>query len=135
MEKALRECFAPLFGPLFLAPRNDFAKGAAQAGDTRLPEVHVFRQFRPLVEDCLDDLCPAVVRVAAHPLATARIRDLTIRAGDRVLLAVGPDGGWTEFELGLLTGQGFVGVSMGPRTLRTDVACVALLALVQDRLS
>jgi 16S rRNA (uracil1498-N3)-methyltransferase len=119
---------APFYRPLLI-------EGAAQAGDTRLPEVHIFRQFRPLVEDCLGSLGPPAVRVAAHPSATARVRDLAMRAEDRVLLAVGPEGGWTDFELGLLAGQGFVGVNLGPRTLRTDVACMALIALVQDRLS
>jgi RsmE family RNA methyltransferase len=53
----------------------------------------------------------------------------------RVLLAVGPEGGWNEFELRLLEAHGFQPIGMGPRTLRTDTACLALLALVHDVLS
>ena len=39
--------------------------------------------------------------------------------------------GWNDFELSLLDAHGFRRVGMGARTLRTDTACIALLALVQ----
>jgi len=52
----------------------------------------------------------------------------------QALLAIGPEGGWTDFELKLLRKHGFNTISMGSRTLRTDTACIALLALVQDQL-
>jgi RsmE family RNA methyltransferase len=47
---------------------------------------------------------------------------------------VGPEGGWNDFETRLLEARGFQRIGMGPRTLRTDTACVALLALVHDSL-
>jgi len=47
---------------------------------------------------------------------------------------VGPEGGWTDFEMQLLTAHGFGVVGMGPRTLRSDTACVALLALLHEAL-
>jgi len=50
----------------------------------------------------------------------------------RVLLAVGPEGGWTDFEVQLLETHGFQPFGMGSRTLRTDTACIALLAIVHD---
>jgi RsmE family RNA methyltransferase len=49
-----------------------------------------------------------------------------------VLLAVGPEGGWNEFELGLLQTHRFQPVAMGERTLRSDTAVIAMLALVHD---
>jgi RsmE family RNA methyltransferase len=51
-----------------------------------------------------------------------------------VLLAIGPEGGWNDFERGLLEGHGFTPVGLGSRTLRTDTACIALLALVHEAL-
>jgi len=41
------------------------------------------------------------------------------------------EGGWDEYELRLLGARGFAAVSLGPRTLRSDTACVALLAAVR----
>jgi len=108
-------------------------EGLQQARDTRLPEVSIHRQFRILVEDHLDPLSPDCVRIVADPHARLGIRDaLRERSHRRVLLAVGPEGGWNEFELSLLERHGFQGVGMGPRTLRTDTACLALLGIVHD---
>ena len=55
-------------------------------------------------------------------------------APDRVLLAVGPEGGWTEYELGLLTSNKFIQSGLGPKTLRSDTACIALLAVIEATL-
>jgi len=48
--------------------------------------------------------------------------------GGRKLLAVGPEGGWVDFEIDKFIEQDFVPISMGERVLRTDTAVVALLA-------
>ena len=50
----------------------------------------------------------------------------------RTLLAVGPEGGWNAFELDLLESRGFRRISLGPRPLRTDTACIALLTTVYN---
>jgi 16S rRNA (uracil1498-N3)-methyltransferase len=110
-------------------------EGLQQARDTRLPVVTVHRQFRPLIEDDLDRASDAATRIVADPSGTRRVRDVAASAAERVLLAVGPEGGWNEFELSLLDAHGFVRASMGQRTLRTDTACIALLTLVHAELS
>ena len=110
-------------------------EGLQQARDTRLPTVSVHRQFRVLVEDQMNGIFPDGLRLVAHPgrqaLLTATVRRHSER---RVVLAVGPEGGWNDFELALLEAHRFVPVDIGPRTLRTDTACIALLTLVHDAL-
>ena len=88
-----------------------------------------------LVEDDLSNLVGRGLRLVADPLAK-RSAGATVREStdNRVLLAIGPEGGWNEFETALLEAHGFQSVGMGRRTLRTDTACVALLALVHDAL-
>jgi 16S rRNA (uracil1498-N3)-methyltransferase len=110
-------------------------EGLQQARDTRLPRVSIHRQFRPLVEDRLDELCGPGLRLIAEPGVPAGIAE-TVADRDlpRVLLAIGPEGGWNDFERQLLAARGFYAVSMGTRSLRSDTACVALLALVHDAL-
>ncbi len=108
-------------------------EGLQQARDTHVPLVTVHRRFRPLVEDELDTLSPSTLRIVAHPGAAVPVPELAASAaGRRVLLAVGPEGGWNAFELRLLESKGFQQAGMGARTLRTDTACIALLALVHD---
>jgi RsmE family RNA methyltransferase len=124
------------FDTHILAPetyRPLLIEGLQQARDTRLPAVSIHRQFRILIEDRLDALFGSGLRVVADPSATCPLND-AVRAsdGERVLLAIGPEGGWNAFELSLLAVHGFQPVGMGPRTLRTDTACVALLALAHS---
>lgn len=111
-------------------------EGLQQARDTRVPRVSIHKQFKVLVEDHLDDLFTRGLRIVAEPRRdkplTAAVEE---HAGERVLLAIGPEGGWNDFELSLLARHGFVAVSMGARTLRSDTACVALLAVVHDAVS
>ena len=111
-------------------------EGLQQARDTRVPRISIHRQFRKLIEDELDGLSPTTTRVVANPDGTRGMRDVVRATGaERVLLAIGPEGGWNAFELSLLEMRGFQRVSMGARTLRSDTACVALLALVHDALT
>ena len=106
-------------------------EGLQQAGDTRLPRVSIHRQFRVLVEDELGPASNGERRLVAHPGGE---RSLLTIAGEphhgRVVLAIGPEGGWNPFELELLTTRGFEPISLGPRILRTDTACIALIALL-----
>jgi RsmE family RNA methyltransferase len=105
-------------------------EGLQQARDTRLPLVSIHRQFKILVEDHLDTLFTCGVRVVADPSVSTPL-DRVVQAGEtpRVLVAIGPEGGWNPFERELLQAHGFNAVGMGPRTLRSDTACVALLTL------
>jgi RsmE family RNA methyltransferase len=105
-------------------------EGLQQARDTRLPSVSIHRRFKVLIEDELDHLMGPALRVVTDPSARTSFADI-MRGGreSRVLLAIGPEGGWNRFELDLLTAHGFQSAGMGPRTLRTDTACIALLAL------
>lgn len=117
--------------PAFFTPL--LIEGLQQAQDTRLPQVTVHRRFRPLVEDELDARSDAAVRLVADPSGDTRVGGALAGAPTgRILLAVGPEGGWVPFELDLLRARGFIAVRMGARTLRTDTACLALLALVHD---
>jgi RsmE family RNA methyltransferase len=116
------ECYRPLF-----------VEGLQQAQDTRPPSVSIHRQFKVLVEDDLDGLVEPGRRLVADPRSQESAhKALRGHHGERVLLAIGPEGGWNAFELSLLEAHGFEAIGMGPRTLRTDTACIALLALVHD---
>ena len=112
----------PYYRPLLI-------EGLQQARDTQLPLVTVHRRFKVLVEDDLDRLCPEGRRLVAHPGGQSVTDIVGATPHERVLLAVGPEGGWNEFELRLLESHRFQRVGMGARTQRTDTAC-ALLALV-----
>lgn len=109
-------------------------EGLAQARDTRVPIVHVRRAIKPLVEDELDALFGDARRLLADPVYSRSVIDAARARPSRVVLALGPEGGWTAYERDLLEQNGFVGVGLGARTLRSDTAAIALVALVHEAL-
>jgi len=124
------ECYRPLL-----------VEGLQQARDTRLPTVSIHRQFKVLIEDDLESLFPSGPggsdrpsrqRLVADPAARKPAAEVVRESVERILLAIGPEGGWNDFERALLEAHGFEACGMGARTLRTDTACVALLAIVHD---
>lgn len=53
--------------------------------------------------------------------------------GIAIIIAVGPEGGWSPGDLALLRGAGFAGLRLGPRVLRTETAGIAAIAALQAR--
>jgi 16S rRNA (uracil1498-N3)-methyltransferase len=108
-------------------------EGLMQAGTTRMPEVVIKPRFKPFMEDELDVLFPKALRLLAHP-GEAKGHQWILTEGQRPLLAVGPEGGWTDYELDQFLTRGFTPFSLGSRPLRTDTATIALIAVLQERL-
>ncbi len=110
--------------------RPYLVQGLEQAKDTLLPEVSIHKRFKPFLEDFLPTIAADYDRMlVAHP---GNRTDLQAAIGNemkgRILLAVGPEGGWIDFEVEKFLAHSFVQVSLGKRVLRTDTAVVALLA-------
>jgi 16S rRNA (uracil1498-N3)-methyltransferase len=49
------------------------------------------------------------------------------------VVLVGPEGGFTEQEIAVALGEGFVPVGLGPRTLRAETACIAVATILAFR--
>ena len=47
-----------------------------------------------------------------------------------ILLAIGPEGGWSKGEISLFMDAGWQSASLGPRILRVETAAIAALAVV-----
>lgn len=102
---------------------------------SRVPTLETRRNFRKFVTDELDARFPTASRLVAHPYGAdggGAANGARSGAG-RLLLAIGPEGGWTDEEVALLEAHGFARHSLGPRILRTDTATVALLAQLMPR--
>lgn len=100
--------------------------GLMQAGTSEIPVIETRRNFRKFVEEELESLfSDSRRRIVAHPYGAG---DGAARSQGRLLLAVGPEGGWIDDEVALLEKHGFERYSLGQRILRTDTALIALLA-------
>lgn len=114
---------------------NTFLKrGLEQAVDTRLPELSIHTRFRPFIEDFLPDKLTSqnTLGLIGHPTAQKTLAETATNIHEKqIILAIGPEGGWVEFEVEKFQEQGFHPFSMGQRILRVDTAVPALLAQVQ----
>ncbi len=102
--------------------------GLMQAGTSFLPTLATRRNFRAFLRDELDTLFPASLRLVAHPSSLIPPASSLPPHPSSLLLAIGPEGGWTDDEVSLLEEYGFKRYSLGSRILRTDTAAIALLA-------
>jgi 16S rRNA (uracil1498-N3)-methyltransferase len=63
------------------------------------------------------------------------LREALTSAEGEILLAVGPEGGWTEDELQLFRTAAWIPASLGPTILRAETAAIAATAVVISELS
>ena len=115
----------PLIGPESV--RENLLLALEQAGDTVLPVVEFRRRFKPFVEDELPGVAAGTTAIAGHPAAEA---SLPRHLSGKITLVVGPEGGFTEYEIGLLAANGVTPMSFGRRIMRTEFAVTALLARI-----
>jgi RsmE family RNA methyltransferase len=112
----------PLLAPE--AIRSVLLLGLEQAVDTILPEVTIERRFRPFAEDKVPALARGTTALVAHPSAA---ESMPAQMRGPATLFVGPDRGFTPFEIELLGATGVGARRLGPRALRVDEAVPALL--------
>ena len=98
---------------------NNLLLGLEQAGTTQLPLVHKAELFKPYVEDKLNHWAGNSRRLVAHPRNAHACPDASQLA---TTLAIGPEGGFTDYEVDKLSEQGFIPFSLGPRIMRVETA-------------
>ncbi len=97
--------------------------GLQQAKDTVLPRVSFKRLFKPFLEDELPAIVQGSRGIIAHP-ATGKPCPHSIN--ESAVLAIGPEGGFTEYEVNKFIEAGFEGIHLGERILRVENALAAI---------
>lgn len=106
------------------------ASACGQSGRARIPAVSAPQNLANL-----DGQLPAQsLRLTLDPQGAHRLATLPAAPIDGVVIAIGPEGGWSERDRQVLNGMGFEGLELGPRILRTETAGLAAIAALQARL-
>lgn len=118
--------------------RRAVIEASKQCGRNRLMEIADPRSWSDFVADTADVPC----RLLAHPGEERGGEGARGRGGEgatgmasadgcnRVALAIGPEGGFTEEEVALAVLAGWQPVDLGPRILRVETAAILLAATV-----
>ena len=110
--------------------RRHLLTGAAQAFTTRVPEV----VHGVALGTALAALPAGGDRLALDNYeATASLAECGPESGGALVLALGPERGWTARDRGELRAAGFTLAGLGARVLRTETAAIAALTLTLAR--
>lgn len=74
------------------------------------------------------------LRLTLDPLGPHRLATLDAAPAAGIVIAIGPEGGWSSRDRAQLADAGFQGLRLGPRILRTETAGLAAIAALQARL-
>ncbi len=113
---------SPLLQPPAL--REQVYRGLEQARDTILPCIELQKRFKPFVEDILPELAEGTRALVADPQARQACPS---QISGPVTLAIGPEGGFTPYEISRLQAAGLQSVHLGRRPLRVETAVPAFL--------
>lgn len=120
-----------------LARLDEFVlEGLQQGVDTVAPRISMQKRFKPFVEDELASLITHDA-IVAHPYSELSLTQYlqrhalqsapSTKAALPSVVCIGSEGGWINYEIELLAGQGCQAVHMGSRILRTEAAVNVLL--------
>lgn len=90
-----------------------------QAKDTQPPLIEIKQRFKPYVEDELPSLLSGKTGYLLHP---GNYDYLPNKKQHSAIIAVGPEGGWTEYESSKLIQLGFTPYTLGQRILRVETS-------------
>lgn len=103
--------------------------GLEQARDTILPEIVIEKRFKPFVEDRLPALMAGKRGLVAHPIGGERCPH---QLSEPAVLAIGPEGGFIEYEVEKLAEVGMQRIHLGSRILRVETAVTAITSKLFD---
>lgn len=98
--------------------RRTVIEASKQCGRNRLLEIAPPQTWTDFATQC------AAARYLAHPAIAVAVTQPADQQA--VVLAVGPEGGWTAEEVALAIAHHWQGIDLGPRILRVETAAIAL---------
>ena len=107
------------------AIREQLVLGLEQGCDTTLPEIIINKRFKPFVEDELPNIISNTKALVAHPIG---VSPCPAALNQKTTLAVGPEGGFIDYEVAKLVEAGFESITLGNRILRVETAIPVLLS-------
>jgi 16S rRNA (uracil1498-N3)-methyltransferase len=107
--------------------REHLIHGLEQSVDTRLPHVEMHQRFKPFIENTFPEIKNDYSHLLlAHPGENTTLSQRILSVPSKTLFAIGPEGGWVDYEVTRLKDSGFTSFSIGDRILKVDTAVIAV---------
>ena len=108
--------------------RSVIASACEQSGRARLPTLSAPAALAEAARIVQAD----ATKLTLDPTGDVSLATMQI-VGGAVVVAIGPEGGWSPRDRDTLSAAGFTGLRLGPRILRTETAGLAAIAALQSR--
>lgn len=109
-------------------------KGLEQVWESIPPEIHVHRNFDYFLERHLPmlgagEVESSSIKLLAHPgghelRSIVTRRNLSSEVSPSIVVAIGPERGWSDIEVRDLLSRGFTQIGLGSRVMRVELATV-----------
>ncbi len=108
-------------------------EGLSQGKRTNLTKISVHNRFKEFFEKDFDAICDNSLCLLAHPNSENYLNEIEIEIEkfQKVVLAIGPEGGWNEFEINLMKEKGFIKYKLSENILRVENAITAALSQIE----
>jgi 16S rRNA (uracil1498-N3)-methyltransferase len=103
------------------------AEAAKQCGRAAIPKIHPLHSF----EEVLAFDCGPARKILLWEKEKAVTLGETVAHSSKVIVLVGPEGGFSDEEARQAQAAGFQPVRLGPRILRAETAGITIVALLQ----
>jgi 16S rRNA (uracil1498-N3)-methyltransferase len=108
--------------------RSVVASACEQSGRARLPTLAP----PAALIDAARTFDDGATKLTLDPTGAVALSTVKVAAAG-VVVAIGPEGGWSPRDRDILSAAGFTGLRLGPRILRTETAGLAAIAALQSR--
>lgn len=99
-----------------------------QCGRNKIPEILSPQKLEEFLQ-----VNPKEVRLVLSPHTQQKLSALTPPAQTKIILFIGPEGGFSEYEVKKMLEVGFFPLNLGPRVLRTETAAIAAITALQAK--
>ena len=110
--------------------RSVVVSACEQCGRARLPRIDTPAALADAAVAQPGD----ALKLTLDPGGAHRLATLATPASHSVVVAIGPEGGWSPRDRATLADAGYTGLRLGPRVLRTETAGLAAIAALQSKL-
>ncbi len=106
-------------------------EGLSQGKLTELPRVSIHNKFKIFFENFCDGIGSNSICLLADPNGENYLNKIEFSNSKNIILAIGPEGGWNDFEINLMEEKGFIKFKLSESILRVENAVTAALSQIE----
>jgi len=106
-------------------------EGLSQGKRTAIPKVSIHNKFKVFFNETFENLKSNEICLLAHPDTGNYLNTESFEKNSNIILAIGPEGGWNEFETNLMVEKGFTKFRLSESILRVENAVTAALSQIE----